>query len=198
MMPKNDAKKPVSDSQQRSQKLQKQQDDNSSPGITNQPGGPADSSSSPGAENTPDMPPTNPEPGAAGPGLESSGNYATGNPLADDLEGAVLNVRSQLSRVVQNLGIMPHLPQADKDELVRLVKKLKQQLEQVLPERTGEAEKVARRVEVLITELAEDQPDVEMVKTMGKTLKRAAENLGEPAALATTSQIIAYALRLAR
>ncbi len=123
-----------------------------------------------------------------------------GDRFSTDFQGAALNVRSQLIRVRQNIGIMPHLSAQDKDELVRLIDELQQQLEQVLPERATEAEKVARRVEVLITELAEEEPDVEMVETMGKTLKRAADNLAEfgPSIPIVAHQIITYALGLVR
>lgn len=123
-----------------------------------------------------------------------------GDRFSSDFQGAALNVRSQLIRVRQNVGIMPHLSVQDKDELVRLIDALQQQLEQVLPERATEAEKVARRVEVLITELAEEEPDVEMVETMGKTLKRAADNLAEfgPSIPIVAHQIITYALGLVR
>ena len=137
----------------------------------------------------------------------AAGNHVTFNRAAEigdrfstDFQGAALNVRSQLIRVRQNIGIMPHLAAGDKAELVRLVDELQQQLEQVLPERAAEAEKVARRVEVLITELAEEEPDVEMVETMGKTLKRAADNLVEfgPSIPIVANQIITYALGLVR
>lgn len=123
-----------------------------------------------------------------------------GDRFSTDFQGAALNVRSQLIRVRQNIGIMPHLSAQDKDELVRLIDELQQQLAQVLPERAAEAEKVARRVEVLITELAEEEPDVEMVETMGKTLKRAADNLAEfgPSIPIVAHQIITYALGLVR
>lgn len=124
----------------------------------------------------------------------------TGDRFSTDFQGAALNVRSQLLRVRQNIGIMPHLSAHDKDELVRMIDELQRQLEQVLPERSAEAEKVARRVEVLITELAEEEPDVEMVETMGKTLKRAADNLAEfgPSIPIVANQIITYALGLVR
>jgi hypothetical protein len=137
---------------------------------------------------------------AASSNVPSNRAAEIGDRFSTDFQGAALNVRSQLIRVTQNIGIMPHLSAEDRDELVRLVKELQQQLEQVLPERAAEAEKVARRVEVLITELAEEEPDVEMVETMGKTLKRAADNLAEfvSSIPIVANQIITYALGLVR
>lgn len=137
---------------------------------------------------------------ASGSDAPFNGAAEIGGRFSTDFQGAALNVRSQLIRVRQNIGIMPHLSAEDKDKLVRLVNELQQQLEQVLPERAAEAEKVARRVEVLITELAEEEPDVEMVETMGKTLKRAADHLAEfgPSIPVVAHQIITYALGLVR
>ena len=79
------------------------------------------------------------------------------------------------------------------------INELKALLAQTPPDKTAEAETVAKRTDKLVKELAEDKPDREMVDTMGQSLKRAAENLAGalPLVLPIATQIVAYVLKLA-
>jgi len=58
-----------------------------------------------------------------------------------------------------------------------LVNELKTLLKRPPPDKTAEAETVAKRTEKLVKELGKKKPDREMVETMGHSLKKAAENL---------------------
>jgi hypothetical protein len=131
----------------------------------------------------------------------SGGTYVAGDQMnfSGNFQGAILNVKSQLSNVTQNIGALPNVAQADKDELIRLVNELKSQLEQTPPDKTAEAETLAKRTDKLVKELEEPQPDREMVETMGNSLKRAAENLARalPVVLPIATQIVAYVMKLA-
>lgn len=131
----------------------------------------------------------------------SGGTYVAGDQMnfSGDFQGAILNVKSQLSNVTQSIGALPNVAQTDKDELTRLVNELKTLLDQTPPDKIAEAETVAKRTDKLVKELEEQKPDPEMVETMGKSLKKAAENLAGalPAVLPIATQIVAYVLKLA-
>ncbi len=130
----------------------------------------------------------------------AGGAYVAGDQMnfSGNFQGAILNIKSQLSNVTQNIGALPNVAQADKDELIRLVNALKTQLEQTPPDKTAEAETLAKRTDKLVKELEEPQPDREMVETMGNSLKKAAENLAGalPVVLPIATQIVAYVLKL--
>jgi len=133
--------------------------------------------------------------------VEQGGTYVAGDQMtfSGDFRGAILNIKSQLSNVTQNIGALPNLAQADKAELSRLVDELKTLLEQTPPAKAAEAETVAKRTEKLVQELKEEKPDPEMVEMMGHSLKKAAENLAValPAVLPIATRIVAYVLKLA-
>jgi ElaB/YqjD/DUF883 family membrane-anchored ribosome-binding protein len=130
----------------------------------------------------------------------SGGTYVAGDQMnfSGNFQGAILNIKSQLSNVTQSIGALPNVAPADKDELNRLVNELKTLLEQTPANKTAEAETVAKRTEKLVKELEEEKPDREMVETMGHSLKKAAENLAGalPTILPIATQIVAFVLKL--
>lgn len=84
----------------------------------------------------------------------------------------------------------------EREELKQLVAELAEVMEQVPAERADEAEKVVKRVVALVGEAAADNPDEEMVKMTGESLKRTAENVKDALPIAT--QIVSQVLTMIR
>lgn len=116
-----------------------------------------------------------------------------------DFRGAIVNVKSQLDRVTQRIGSLPYGDSAEREALMQLVEELKQHLDQVPSEKVADAEKVSKRVEALVEEVEQAEPDQEMVGITAESLKRAATNLAKvvPTVLPIATQIVAHILKLA-
>jgi len=129
--------------------------------------------------------------------VERGGTYVSGDQFSGDFRDAIVNIKSQLDHVTQTVEVLPNFDQAGKEDLIRLVGKLKQQLEKVPPESAQDAEKVSKRVKALVEEVNVDEPDKEMIKITGESLKRAAQNLAAvmPPVLAIATQIVSHVLK---
>lgn len=117
-----------------------------------------------------------------------------------DFRGANVNIKSKLENVTQTITTMPHGSDQERDELKELVGQLQEALAQAPPETTDEVEKVTKRVETLVEEAGDDNPDEEMMEITGASLKRAAENVREalPTVLPIATQIVAHVLSMVR
>lgn len=120
--------------------------------------------------------------------------------MSGDFRGAIVNIKSQLENVTQTVNTLPHGDDEEREELKQLVAQLQEALAQAPPEKASDAEKVAKRVEALVEEADDDNPDTEMMEITGESLKRAAENIRDalPAVLPIATQIVAHVLSLVR
>ncbi len=120
--------------------------------------------------------------------------------MSGDFRGAIVNIKSQLDNVTQTVNTMPHGNDEEKEELKQMVAQLQEALAEVPPEQAGDAEKVAKRVEALVEEADDDNPDTEMMEITGESLKRAAENVRDalPTVLPIATQIVGHVLSMVR
>ena len=119
--------------------------------------------------------------------------------MSGDFRGAILNIKSTLTDVSQNIGKIPNADPSAKDELKRLIGQLSEALQKVPPEKDEEAEAVAESAKLLIDEVAKEQPNKTMVRISADGLKQAAKNVAEvmPTVLAIATQIVTTIQKLA-
>ncbi len=117
--------------------------------------------------------------------------------MSGDFRGAIVNVRSRLENVTQTIQLVPLVDSEQKRELIDLIDELKEELTKIPEDRAQDSEKVAKRVEALIREVEEKEPDKEMVQITGESLKRAAKNLVDvmPTVLMIATQIVGVVLK---
>lgn len=117
-----------------------------------------------------------------------------------DFRGANVNIKSKLENVTQTINTLPHGDDEEREELKQLVAQLQEALAQAPPEQADDVEKVTKRVETLVEEAGDDNPDTEMMEITGESLKRAAENVRDalPTVLPIATQIVAHVLSLVR
>jgi hypothetical protein len=112
--------------------------------------------------------------------------------MSGDFRGAILNIKSTLTDVKQNIGKIPNADPSAKDELKRLIGQLSEALQKVPPEKDEEAEAVAKSAKLLVDEVAKDKPNKTMVQISADGLKQAAKNIAEvmPIVLSIATQIV--------
>jgi len=117
-----------------------------------------------------------------------------------DFRGANVNIKSKLENVTQTIGTMPHGDDQQRDELKELVAQLQEALAQAPPDQADDVEKVTKRVEALVEEASDENPDEEMVELTGTSLRRAAENVKDalPTVLPIATQIVSHVLSMTR
>ena len=117
-----------------------------------------------------------------------------------DFRGAIVNIKSRLENVTQTINTLPHGDDQQRDELKALVAQLQEALAQAPPEQADDVEKVTKRVEALVEEAGEENPDEEMMEITGNSLKRAAENIRDalPTVLPIATQIVGHVLSMVR
>lgn len=105
-----------------------------------------------------------------------------------------VNIKSQLTNVVQSISALPNTDQKTKNELVKLTTQLGELLQQVPPEKAADAEKVSERVDSLMKEAQKPNPDKEKIEFNVNSLKRAATSIAEvlPAVLPIATQIATF------
>jgi len=88
---------------------------------------------------------------------------------------------------------------SDKEALQKLVDELKASLTSVPAEQAKDAQKIATRVEELVTEVSAEDVDKEGVEVKVNLLKKAAENVKDalPVVLGITTNIVAHVLKMA-
>jgi len=115
-----------------------------------------------------------------------------------DVQQSHINIKSRLDNVAQSIGAFPGVAQSARDELEQLITKLNKALQEVPSDRSGEAEKVSKRVETLIKDASTEKPDKERVEITGENLVLAAKNLASvtPIVLTIATQIVQAVSRM--
>lgn len=117
---------------------------------------------------------------------------------AGDFREAALDIQLRLERVMQRIQALANVEGETRDTLAWLTAQLSQLLPPVPPGRIDAADRVCRRVEALIKEIGQTEPDLEMVEIIGESLKRAAQGLADvvPDVLTVATQMAAQAKRV--
>jgi TolA-binding protein len=112
----------------------------------------------------------------------------------------VIQMRSQLDRVSQQVSNIPHAQAAERQTMSELVNSLKEQIERAPAGYESQIETLVKRLAALTEALEETQPEPELVKANGESLKKAAENIAGvlPVVLKIVSQIVPHALSMIR
>ncbi len=106
-------------------------------------------------------------------------NAGTGDTfnMSGDFRGAVLNIKSTLTDVQQNVGAVQTDVKAAKDELIKLIAQLNVALQAVPPHKGEQAEAVAEMAKTLIDAATGEVPNKTVVKISGESLERASAEL---------------------
>lgn len=107
--------------------------------------------------------------------------------------GAIINVKSTLTNVSQNIGALEDVNQSAKEDLQQLIEQLSEALQQAPEDKAEEAEAVAKSAELLVQTATEEKPNKTMVQISGEGLKQAAKNIAGvmPQVLAIATKIVA-------
>jgi hypothetical protein len=99
--------------------------------------------------------------------------------MSGNFSGAILNIQSRLENVTQSIGALPHGDNVQKADLFQLIAGLETELRKAPPDRAADAEAVAKRLDALVSEIQDDNPDQDMVSTWSDQLRKAAARLGD-------------------
>lgn len=107
----------------------------------------------------------------------SSSSGHVQNITIGNISGSNVNIGLKLDQINQKIHTISSLPDEDKTELTRKIEELKAELEKLQSTNPKEAQAVAKHLDRVVDDLAEDQPDQESVKISLDGLKHAASNL---------------------
>lgn len=97
--------------------------------------------------------------------------------LSGDFRGAVVNVNSRLDHAVQSVAAIPYATPEERDRLAGLLGELRVVLADAPPEAAADADAIARRVEVLADETANQHPDAALIEQIAESVRRVAGKL---------------------
>lgn len=95
-----------------------------------------------------------------------------------NVSGAILNIKSRLDHVQQQISTLPGADQAAKAELAALVARLNTLVQQVPAALASEATRLATRAAELVAEAQKPAPDSELVAFNLERLRKSAEIIG--------------------
>lgn len=112
--------------------------------------------------------------------------------FSGDFRGAILNYKSTLDNVSQMIKTAPTVTQENKEELLKLMEQLIQELQKVPSANAEDAAAVAESAETLIGAATKEKANKTSVKITAEGLKAAAENIAKvmPTVLSISTQII--------
>lgn len=117
--------------------------------------------------------------------------------MSGDFRGAMLNIKSTLTNVQQQIGGMQQGSDDQKEELKKLLEQLKETIDGIpaaqVAAATEDAEAVSEMSKQLVEMADTEKPNKTMIKITGEGLKQAAQNLAAvaPAAIGIATQIVA-------
>src|SRR5574341_176831 len=118
--------------------------------------------------------------------------------MSGDFRGGIINFKSHLENAAQTIEAISFVEESNKVELLKLIQELKSVLAELPEEKAVDAEKVSSRVAALARESSGVNPDKEMMRMTGESLKRAAKNIADiiPSVVPIATQIITAVLNL--
>jgi ATP-dependent Lon protease len=97
------------------------------------------------------------------------------NQFQGPINGAILNISSQLDNVTQSISSIPNIDAAQKDELQSLAEEMKQQLQALSVQgHQADAEQISKRLNNTVAELQEEQPNQSYLETQTNAIKNTA------------------------
>lgn len=128
-------------------------------------------------------------------GDEIHGDRYTGDKItfSGNFEGAIVNVKSTLTGVSQQISTIPQADDVTKAKLTRLVSRLEEALTEVPTEKREEAAAIAQLTRNLVAATAAERPNKTMIQINGAGLQQAARHLAPstPDLLALATEIVA-------
>jgi hypothetical protein len=130
---------------------------------------------------------------------QDMGRYRGLSEKFDNFPDATRAITSRLERATQTVG-GASMDETRRSELVRLINDLREQLVQAPAQRIDDAEKVSKRLEALLREVAEKKPDKDMIDITAESLTRAAQDVADllPAVPAICARITDLVKELGR
>ncbi|MCC6603367.1 MAG: AAA-like domain-containing protein [Anaerolineae bacterium] len=130
---------------------------------------------------------------------EVEANMTDKKTIIKDIHGSIVNVESLLENVTQTISAIPYADSDEKDKLAELVNQFKQALKELPPDKQTEAQKLSKRLEALINEANDDEPEKDVIEANGNSLLKAAKNVKNvvPTVLAISKEIITFIIRMA-
>lgn len=112
--------------------------------------------------------------------------------MSGDFRNAILNIKSTLVNVKQNISTIPNVDESIKQELKELVNQLNNELQKVSSKNSAEAKAIAEATKLLIETIKKEKPNKSMVQVGAEGLMQAAKNLATvmPTVLTIATQIV--------
>lgn len=119
--------------------------------------------------------------------------------LSGDFRGSILNIKSRLDNVSQQIDTIPRAGEETKDELRELINKLEAVLKETPRERAEDAEVVSKRLQDLVDEAQEEEPESAILQVSSERLRKAAHNISDilPDVFPIATQIVSLVVALA-
>lgn len=118
--------------------------------------------------------------------------------LTGDFRGAIVNIRSNLTNVQQNVNEIPTENVDARQELAQLIAQLSDVLERTPEGRQEEAEAIAQTAKTLVDTAKADKPNKPLLQISAEGLKQAAQNLADvlPTVVTIATQIVTTVMKL--
>lgn len=118
--------------------------------------------------------------------------------MSGDFRGAILNIRSTLSNVQQNVNEIRTENVDARQELAALIAQLSELLHDVPDSKQEQAEAVAETAKVLVDSAKSEKPNKTLLQITGEGLKQAAQNLADvvPTIVPIAAQIVTMVMKL--
>lgn len=118
--------------------------------------------------------------------------------LSGDFRGSIINIKSTLTNVQQNVGGIRTDDQDARKELEKLIGQLSEALQKVPENEQEHAEAVAETAKSLVDTAAAEKPNKTVVKITAEGLKQAAQNLAGvmPSVVTIAGQIALTVVKL--
>lgn len=118
--------------------------------------------------------------------------------LSGDFRGSIINIKSTLTNVQQNVGGIRTDDQDAHKELEKLIGQLSEALQKVPENEQEHAEAVAETAKSLVDTAAAEKPNKTVVKITAEGLKQAAQNLAGvmPSVVTIAGQIALTVVKL--
>jgi Caspase domain len=122
------------------------------------------------------------------------GTFVSGDQfnMSGNFSGAILNIKSTLTNVLQSIGAAPIGDAATKAQLQALIEQLSAELQRVPAEKARDAEAVAETAKAAVEQVTKAQPNKTLVQISAGGLKQEAQNLAAvlPTVLPIATQIV--------
>jgi hypothetical protein len=130
--------------------------------------------------------------------LSGNAKYTERDMSTYNITNSIVNIKSTLNHVIQQIQAVPQASDADRKELEDLVKKLQAQLEDVAKKKPDEADAVAAQTKALVDQASQAKPNKTLLNITKDGLLSAAKAVADiaPTVLETAGAIAKWVVRL--